>query len=135
VSGTSTGRRALGIVVGIVTGGIIAGIVQAIGHRLYPLPHGVNILNPADLHMMIARMPAAAKSVVLAAWFLGALIGGSTALTIARWYAAPWIVAGAIVLAGIWSMIMIPHPVWMMAAGLTLPLLAAALVSRRVQAG
>lgn len=131
---TSTmGRKILGVIGGVITAGLIVGIVEAIGHRIYPLPAGIDISDPADLNRMIELMPAAAKSIVLGAWFLGALVGGWVALTIARWKPAPWIVAGFILFGGIWSMVMIPHPVWMMAAGVALPLLAALLVSRRAQ--
>jgi hypothetical protein len=131
---TTTGRKALGIVGGTLVAIVIVGLIEAIGHRLYPLPAGTDLSNPESLRTMIDVMPLAAKMMVLVAWFLGSLIGGWTAQRIARWHLAPWIVAAAIVIGGIWSMIMIPHPLWMIAAGVTLPLLAAAMVSRRTQA-
>lgn len=129
------GRRALGVIAGIIVAIVVVGLIEAIGHRMYPLPAGMNIADPNDLQSMIEVMPAAAKSIVLAAWFLGAFIGGWVALTISRWRPAPWIVAALIVFGGIWSMVMIPHPYWMMVAGIALPILAAALVSRRAALG
>jgi hypothetical protein len=133
MSGTSTGRKVVGVIGGLVVAAVVVGVVEAIGHRLYPLPAGMNLTDPDDVRSMIQVMSPQAKSVVLGAWFLGAFIGGWVAMTIARWRPAPWIVAGFILFGGIWSMVMIPHPIWMMAAGVVLPLLAALLVSRRVQ--
>ncbi len=131
MTGNSTERTALGVVVGMVLAIIISGVVGAVGHILYPLPASMDLTDPADVRMMITVMSPSAKSVVLGSWFLGAFIGGWAAMAIARWRAAPWIVALTIVAGAVWSMIMVPHPLWMMVAGVALPLLAAALIAGR----
>lgn len=135
MSDVSLLRRLGGIVGGIVVAIITVSIVQAIGHRLYPPPIGTNIGDVAQVSDYVAHMPPLALSFVLLAWFLGALVGGWVGLRISRWRIAPWLVAGVILLGGAWSFYMIPHPVWMMAGGIALPLLAALLLSRRGQPG
>ena len=127
----SVPRRIVGIVIGIVTAMIVVSVVEAIGLRIFPPPADINLSNAADLQRLIETMPAAGKSMVLAAWFLGAFIGGWVALIITQWRMSPWIICTVIIAGGIWSMVMIPHPAWMMAAGVALPLLAALLVLRR----
>jgi hypothetical protein len=129
----SMGRRVVGVVAGIISALIIVGVVEAIGHSIFPPPPGIDVTNPADLQRLIASQSGAALAMVLAAWFLGAFIGGWVALRIALWRTAPWIVSAVIIAGGIWSFVMIPHPLWMIAAGLALPVLAAMLLVRRTQ--
>jgi hypothetical protein len=106
-------------------------VVEAIGHRLYPPPPGLDISNSADLARLIESLPGPALSIILGAWFLGALIGGWVAFRVGLWRTAPWLVSAVIITGAIWSFVMIPHPSWMIAAGVILPLLAGLLVVRR----
>lgn len=133
MSDVSMLRRVGGVVAGVVVAGVTVGVVQAIGHRLYPPPAGTNLGDVAQVTDYVANMPPVALSFVLLAWFLGALIGGWVALRIARWQAAPWLVAGLILFGALWTFYNIPHPIWMMGGGIALPLLAALLLNRRVQ--
>lgn len=131
MSESSGARRIVGVIIGFFTAMVVVSVVEAIGLRIFLPPADLNLSNAADLQRLIETMPAAGKSMVLAAWFLGAFIGGWVALIITRWRLSPWIICVVIIGGGIWSMVMIPHPLWMMVAGLVLPVLAAMLVLRR----
>ena len=76
------------------------------------------------------QAPAGALLIVLVAWLVGALLGGLTADRIARRGFAGWIVAPLVIAGGVWTMLLIPHPAWIWALGIALPLAAAWLAQR-----
>ena len=123
-------RIALGVVAGIVVAFLCVFAVEFVGHGLYPPPEGLDARNPADQARLMAAMPAAAKALVLAGWFLGALAGAWTANRIAGRGLAGWIVAVLVIAAGVATMLMFPHPAWMWAGGIALPLVAAWIAGR-----
>lgn len=123
-------RIAMGVVAGIVVAFLCVFAVEMIGHGLYPPPAGLDINNPADQARVMDAMPFAAKAVVLLAWFLGALAGAWVANRIAGRSVAGWVVALVAIAAGIATMLTIPHPAWMWAGGIALPLLGAWLAHR-----
>jgi hypothetical protein len=97
---------------------------------LFPVPAGVNMDDPVMMKGFVAALPVGAKLMVLFAWAAGVAAGSSVAMLVSRrvrWTA--W-AAGAISLAGVvWSLIEIPHPLWMMVAGVVIPIAVAAVVS------
>ena len=123
-------RIALGVIAGTVVAFLCVFAVEMVGHGLYPPPAGLDINNPEDQARLMEAMPVAAKAMVLAGWFLGALAGAWVANRIARRSVAGWAVALLVVAAGIATMVMIPHPGWMWAGGILLPLLAAWIADR-----
>lgn len=131
---SSIWRRIGGVVVGIIVAGATVGVVEWIGHQIFPPPPGINVANPADMARLIDSIPIGAKIAVLVAWFAGSLTGALAGVWIARGRLPAFVVAGFIIAGGIATMFAIPHPWWMMVGGVTLPLLAAWLVARRVSA-
>lgn len=123
-------RMVMGVVAGIVVAFLCVFAVEFVGHGLYPPPAGLDPGNPADQSRLMAEMPAAAKALVLIAWFVGALAGAWTANRIAGRGLAGWIVALLVIAAGIATMVMIPHSAWMWAGGIALPLAAAWIADR-----
>jgi hypothetical protein len=123
-------RIAMGVVAGIVVAFLCVFAVEWVAHGLYPPPAGLDSSNPADQARLIDAMPAAAKAMVLLVWFVGALAGAWTANRIAGRSLAGWIVALLVIAAGIATMVMIPHPAWMWAGGILLPLLAGWIADR-----
>ena len=123
-------RLALGIVAGLVVAFLFVFGVEWIGHGLYPPPARLDIHDPADQARLMDAMPAAAKAMVLLGWFAGALAGAWTANRIAGRSIAGWIVALLVIAAGVATMVMIPHPLWMWAGGIALPLVAGWLAER-----
>jgi hypothetical protein len=102
--------------------------IESIGHVLYPPPPGLDPMVPEQLQRIMATQPVAALALVVAAWALGAFLGGWIAARIARTH--PHIAAvlvALVVMAGVLGMIvqMPQHPEWMGVLGLLLPIPAA----------
>ena len=123
-------RMVLGIVAGIVVAGLCVAGIETLGHALYPPPAGLDPTNPRDIDRMMSLLPAMALVFVAVAWFVGALAGAFVANLVARRAQAGWIVALLVVASGVATMVMIPHPIWMWAAGIALPLVAAFVAAR-----
>lgn len=131
-------RTVLGLIAGIAVAALTIFLIEGAGHAIWPPPPETDLGNPESIAALMDDIPTMAKVAVLTAWFLGALAGAVTALKIThvRWTA--WATALAVILGGVVTMFQIPHPTWMMALGVVLPLLAAwaalHLVSARGQA-
>lgn len=123
-------RRILGVIAGVVVGGLIVFCVELVGHSLFPPPAGMDLSNPDDMKQLISTLPTGALVMVLAGWLLGSLAGAWTADNIARNPIAGWIVAGIFILLTAYNFSVIPHPTWMMAAGILIPLLSAWIAGR-----
>ncbi|UUR08027.1 hypothetical protein [Sphingomonas glaciei] len=65
---------------------------------------------------------AAMHLFVLAAWVLGVGVGGFIGTGISKWAGTAWIVAALVVAGVIANAMSFPHPVWLVAAGIILPL-------------
>ena len=114
------GRAILAVIVGCVVAVLAILGIEATAHRLYPPPAGVDVSNPAAMDARIAQMPAAGIALVVFAWMLGAGLGAWVATRLSRtgrrW---PGLVVGALIFAGTaYNLVTIPHPVWVLAAGL-----------------
>lgn len=117
-------RKMLGVIVGVVVAMATITMVEMIGHLIFPPPPGTDMRDPAQVAQVVTSIPLPAKIWVTLAWFLGSLTGALAGVAVARWAAAAWIVAAVVIAGAIWSYTMIPHPLWMQAAGVLLPLLA-----------
>jgi hypothetical protein len=118
-------RIVLAIVAGLVVAVFCVAGLEMLGHMVFPPPADLDASDPADVARMMEVIPAGALLFVVVAWFVGALAGAWTANATARRAMAGWIVAGFIVLGAVVTMVMIPHPAWMWACGILLPVLAA----------
>jgi ABC-type Na+ efflux pump permease subunit len=103
---------------------------QTVGHSLFPPPADINLADPEDVKRLMASLPAAAFAFVLLGWFLGSFVGSFVARKIARSNAAAWAVAVLFILFTAMNFVMIPHPLWMIAAGVLIPLASAWLAIR-----
>lgn len=124
-------RSLLAVLAGLVVAMIVIAAVEAAGHALYPLPPGLDLARAADQERLMSVLPLQAKIAVILAWFLGALAGAATAIAIGRRVLPAWIVAVAIAGLGLWTTQMFPHPDWMLASAVVLPLVAV-LVAKRL---
>ncbi len=113
------GRSILGTFVGLVLAILLIGLVETLGHRLIPPPAGMDPTDPASIAAAIPLMPIGSFLFVLAAWFLGAGVGASTAARIARSDARwPGLTVGGVILAAtLYNLWLIPHPVWVAISG------------------
>jgi ABC-type multidrug transport system permease subunit len=109
------GRIVLGMVAGLLAMAAIVGLVEVAAHSFFPLPSDGG------------PIPVGVQLLVLAAYFLGALIGGIVAARISRARWTAWAIASTVAAGAIWSMFMIPHPQWMQIAAVVAPLLGGAI--------
>ncbi|RNF82600.1 hypothetical protein EER27_13930 [Lysobacter psychrotolerans] len=128
------GRTILGVVAGVVVMFLVIMGIETIGHAIYPPPAGLDATNPAHeaafVHF-IETMPALAKAILVLAWTLGAFAGGFVAAKIARHPRPAAVLIALVVMSGVVGMILaVPHPSWLAAAGLLLPIPAALLAAR-----
>lgn len=117
------GRTVLAVIAGLLAMAVVVFAVEALGHRVYPLPAGIDFDDPASLQALMESLPVGALLFVVAAWALGTFAGAHLAARIARTHrrgAALGIAVAMIVLVG-FNASMIPHPAWVIALGLLLP--------------
>jgi hypothetical protein len=126
------GRTLLGIVAGLATMFVVITAVQWLGAQLYPPPPGLDLRDQHGMAALIAQLPLAALAFVVLGWVLGAFAGGWVAARIGRDHPrAAAATVGLAVVAGVVLMIFsIPHPLWMGAIGLLLPVPTALLGAR-----
>lgn len=123
-------RTIAGTVAGVIAGGAVVFATEAVGQSLFPPPADINLADPEDVKRLMASLPAAAFAFVLAGWFLGSLVGAFVARKFAHSDAAAWAVAVLFILFTAMTFVMIPHPPWMIAAGILIPLVSAWLAIR-----
>ena len=132
------------VAVGALVLGAVVTVLQQLGSALYPVPQGIDPMNPDDAEAFgtyLQGMPRAVWLLAAGSEVLGAFLGAVAAGSIAR--KRKGLFAGAIVgLALFGSMInwtSFPHPGWFVTAQLTAyPLtawLAIRLVSRSARRG
>ncbi|UIP05614.1 hypothetical protein LY632_07760 [Erythrobacter sp. SDW2] len=127
-------RAVLATLAGLVAAIATVGIVEMTGHTIFPPPGGLDVTNPADQARLMDVIPLGAKIAVVAAWFLGALAGCAVAAWLSRSIKPGWIVAGFLVLGGMYTTQMFPHPVWMVVCAVALPIVAKLLADRLLAA-
>lgn len=114
-------RKILGIVLGLCVAITVIALVQAVGHKLWPLPEGLDVRDKAALAEALKNAPVAALAWVAGTWLLGTLAGTYTALRVARDAFATWpalTVEGVLLGMGLLNLMAIPHPGWFWVAGL-----------------
>jgi len=108
------GRKILAVVAGVILAGIVTYAVQAIGHKVYPPPEGLDMKNMEAMKAYVSTLPTGALLFVLIAYVLGSFAGGWLATKIARTSQIhlPLTVGGVQLFFGIINLTMIPHPMW-----------------------
>lgn len=115
-----TVRLLVGLLAGTVAAFITVMLIETAGHTIFPTPQGLDMNDPAALNAYVEALPLAAKLFVLAAWLFGTADGVLVACFVARRRYGLCATAIAILLvsataANLW---LIPHPLWLAAAGL-----------------
>jgi hypothetical protein len=107
-------RSILAIFLGWAASIFVIVAVEALNHQIFPLPPGADIWSPADFAGG-PSIPAGALVLVLIGWALGALAGGFlTGRLVQDGQPAHALAVGLVVLgAAVWTMLTLPHPVWM----------------------
>ena len=123
-------RKIMAVVAGIVAAMGIVFAAETVAGALYPMPLELEAADPATLAGVIANMPLAAKLIVVAGWLAGPFGGAWLALRISDWRRAGWIVAAVVLAGSIANIVELPHPLWMQACAVFLPLLGGWLAQR-----
>ena len=127
-------RTILGVLAGVVVMFVVIMAIEALGHVVYPPPAGLDPMNPAHeaaFAQFVSTLPFAAKAMLAVAWTLGAFAGGFVAARIARHPRGAAVLVALMVMSGVVAMVIrVPHPSWLAAAGLLLPIPAALLAAR-----
>jgi len=110
-----------------VLGGAVAGVfgvmfVEAISAYLYPLPQDLDINDREAMSAHFASLPAGAFAMVLVAHATGSFLGGVVCALIARRkaYDKALIIGLLLMVAGILTLIAMPHPLWFALADVVL---------------
>lgn len=115
-------RRIGGSLAGVAAAVLVIMGIEAIGHRVTGAP-----AEPAQATWAMMAW-------VLVAWTVGTALGALVGVTLARWRGAAWFPAALVLFGVVMTALAIPSPWWLTVGGVVLPLLAAALVSRRAGA-
>jgi hypothetical protein len=131
-------RTMFAVVSGLFAMMIVITFVELANAKFFfPPPAGLDFTNPDVLASYAASMPIAALAVVLFGWLFGVVVGAAVAAKIAiehRVLCALAIGATDTVLTALNAM-SIPHPAWVIATGVLLPLPLAYLSAKLVQKG
>jgi hypothetical protein len=112
-------RVALAVLAGTIVAGFVVFLLEFAGHMTFPVPAE---FNPAEPDMSL--VPLGALASVVLAWALGSFAGGAAAARIGSEHALPASIGvGSVQLAfGALTLFAFPHPMWMILAGLALPI-------------
>ncbi len=131
-------RTIFAVIAGLFAMMIVITMVELANAKFFfPPPPGLDLTNADAIAAYAATMPASALAVVLFGWLLGAFVGAGVAARIAlrnRTTCALLIGAIDVGLIGLNAM-SIPHPPWVIASGLLLPIPLAWLAAKLVQKG
>lgn len=111
-------RTIVGTITAILLAMLVITLLEGISQAAWPPPPGFDLTGAQDTDALTKAMPLPALIAVPVGWFLGALAGGFIGNLIAGRTLPGWIVAGAILAAGVYIQFLIPHPWWMVGAGL-----------------
>ena len=125
-------RTLLAVVAGVITAMLLMFALEAVGLMLFPPPAGLQINNEADLALLLEMSSTGKKLWVVSGWALASLAGGWVAARISRRHPRGAAVAvGTLIVVGVvMNAMAIPHPLWMNALGVLLPLPMALLGAR-----
>lgn len=125
--------RSIGaVVVGVIVAGLSVAFLETLGHHVFPPPPEASSSDPTVLAQVLENAPIGALLMVLAAWFLGTLIGSWVAARLVSESRAAHglAVGGVMMIGGVFTMLQVPHPQWFMVAGAFVFLPAAYIGSR-----
>jgi len=114
-------RKILGAVLGLCAAITVVMIIQSLGHKLWPIPTGVDFKNKEQVAAMVRALPVGALLWVALSYCLGTLAGAYMALKVSRdpWTTWPALVVEGVLLAfGVMNLMALPHPGWFWIASL-----------------
>jgi hypothetical protein len=125
-------RLILGVIIGLVSGYFVIFAVQQVGHQIWPVSVPLDPGDKAAAAAFMADMPFGALLTVVAAWSLGAYTASMAGLLVAHRRRIAGVIPAALIFAAtVVVLFLLPHPLWMVIAGLG-GIVAAAWVSDRL---
>lgn len=115
-------RTMAATIVGIVVAFALIWLAQYAGSEISP--------DVYDLETEEVLIPLGATIALFAGWFAGTFAGSWLAMRVSGTAGAGWIVAGAVIGAGLYRAVTLADAWWVMALGILLPITAAWLAQR-----
>lgn len=115
-------RSAIATAIGIVVAFGLVWLAQYAGSQFSP--------DVYDLESGEVLIPIGSTIALLAGWFIGSFAGSWLAMRASGGRGAGWVVAGAVLGAGLYRAVTLDDAWWIMALGLTIPVLAALAAQR-----
>ena len=116
-------RRLLGIILGAVFAFAILAAIGWIADQFFPPVIDISVADETQFATLIADKSMPEKLFWVAPWLFGAFGGAWLALRVCDWKWAGWIVAGLMMAFAIANILDLPHPLWMQACAIVLPIL------------
>jgi hypothetical protein len=112
-------RKIGAVIAGLAVVGVMVATLQWISAGLYPLPEGVDPMDPADADAFaryLATLPVAGWAIAFGSELLGGFFGALTAGWIARDQPRVFsgVIVGAALLGSLFNWSAFPHPTWFM---------------------
>ncbi len=120
-------RAIFSVVAGLIVAVVCIIGIESIVHIFHPAPPGFDARNQEAVRQLVAGLPLYAFILVLFGWLLGAGFGAFMAVRINRRIAKwPGLLVGALILmASLYNLFTLPHPIWyFVAAVVGVPLAA-----------
>lgn len=108
-------RKFAGAVLGLCCAVTVVIIVQSLGHKMWPIPAGIDFRDPAAVAELVKSMPVGAMLWVALSYFAATLAGAYMALKVSRdpWTTWPAVAVEGVLLAfGVMNLMALPHPGW-----------------------
>ncbi|WP_432770464.1 MAG: hypothetical protein HEQ22_06915 [Sphingopyxis sp.] len=115
-------RSAIAAIIGIAVAFALIWLAQYAGSEFSP-----DMYDPDSGEVLI---PIGSTVALLIGWFVGTFAGGWLAMRISAGTGAGWIVAGAVIGAGLYRAVTLADAWWIMALGIAIPLVAVWLAQR-----
>ena len=111
-------RNILSVIVGVAIGAMIIFLGENVIEHLNPLPLGLDLHNPETLKNYIANAPASMHLMLLISYALGCFTGGLVAAGIAsdKKMTKAMTLGGLFMGIGMFNLIALSHPVWVIIA-------------------
>lgn len=113
-------RAVFGLICGALVAFLLVGGIEALGRSVYPPPMGVDLSQPAQLQAYMQKLPLGALLFVLTAWIVATFVGAIVAAAVAgrRAVFVAGMVGLLVLIATAANFVLVPHPTWLVVAGL-----------------
>lgn len=107
-------RAIFSVVAGLIVAVVCVFSIEYIVHMFQPAPAGFDPRNQEAVRQLVAGLPLYAFVLVLLGWLLGAGLGAFMAVRINRRIAKwpGWLVGALLLMASLYNLFTLPHPVW-----------------------